>query len=65
MRAFLITIAFVGSRKIGIPKTSFIYTCCMTRVTPTDCPKSYCNTCVIDVFNGVFVMSLGFNFLMV
>ena len=32
----------------------------MTVVTPTDRPKSVHNRCVIEVFGGVFVMSIGF-----
>ena len=36
----------------------------MAVVTPTDCPKSVCNRCVIEVFNGVFcvvTLRLGFS----
>ena len=29
----------------------------MTAVTPTDRPKSVCNSCVIKVFGGVFMLS--------
>ena len=29
-------------------------------VTPTDCPKSVCNRCVIEVFGRVFVLSRCF-----
>ena len=29
-------------------------------VTPTDCPKSVHNPCVIEVFGGVFVLSYCF-----
>ena len=32
----------------------------MTIVTPTDRPKSVCNRCVIEVFDGVFVLSRCF-----
>ena len=32
----------------------------MTVVTPTDRPKSVRNRCVIEVFGGVFVLSIGF-----
>ena len=32
----------------------------MTDVTPTDRPKSVRNRCVIKVFSGVFVLSIGF-----
>ena len=32
----------------------------MTVVTPTDRPKSVRNLCVIEVFGGVFVLSIGF-----
>ena len=28
----------------------------MTAVTPTDCPKSVRNRCVIDVFGSIFFM---------
>ena len=32
----------------------------MTAVTPTDRPKSVCNSCVIKVFDGVFMLSRCF-----
>ena len=32
----------------------------MTVVTPTDRPKSVRNRCVIEVFGGLFVLSIGF-----
>ena len=32
----------------------------MTAVTPTDCPKSVRNSCVIRVFGGVFMLSRCF-----
>ena len=32
----------------------------MTVVTLTDRPESVCNHCVIEVFGGVFVLSIGF-----
>ena len=32
----------------------------MTAVTPTDRPKSVCNSCVIKVFGGVFMLSRCF-----
>ena len=32
----------------------------MTVVTQTDLPKSVRNGCVIEVFGGVFVLSIGF-----
>ena len=32
----------------------------MAVVTPTDRPKSVRNRCVIEVFGGVFVLSIGF-----
>ena len=32
----------------------------MTVVTQTDRPKSVRNRCVIEVFGGVFVLSIGF-----
>ena len=32
----------------------------MTDVTPTDRPKLVGNRCVIEVFGGVFVLSIGF-----
>ena len=32
----------------------------MAVVTQTDCPKSVRNRCVIEVFGGVFVLSIGF-----
>ena len=34
----------------------------MTAVTPTDRPKSVRNRCVIEVFGGVCVLSLVFEF---
>ena len=32
----------------------------MVDVTSTDRPKSVCSRCVIEVFGGVFVFSIGF-----
>ena len=32
----------------------------MTVVTPTELPKSVRNCCIIEVFGGVFVLSIGF-----
>ena len=32
----------------------------MTVVTPTDCPKSVRNCCEIEVFGGVFMLSIDF-----
>ena len=34
----------------------------MAVVTPTDCPKLVRNRCVIEVFGGVFMMSIGWIF---
>ena len=36
------------------------HTCWMTVVTPTDRPKSVRNCCVIEMFGGIFVLSIGF-----
>ena len=36
------------------------HTSWMAVVTPSDRPKSICNRCVIEVFVGVFVLSIGF-----
>ena len=35
----------------------FNHTSGVAVVTPTDCPKSVCSRCVIEVFGGVFVLS--------
>ena len=37
----------------------------MTVVIPTDRPKSVRNRCVIEVFGGGFVLSIGFRILLV
>ena len=31
----------------------------MAVVTPTDCPKSVHSHCVIEIFGGIFVLSIG------
>ena len=38
----------------------FNHTSWVTAVTPTDRPKSVCNSCVIKVFGGVFMLSRCF-----
>ena len=43
-----------------VPVNRFNHTSWMTVVTPTDRPKSVRNRCVIEVFGGVFVLSIGF-----
>ena len=54
---------FVVSGKVGYPFNSrFNHTSWMEDVTSTDCPKSVHNCCVIEVFGGVFVLSIGFFF---
>ena len=44
--------AFAVSGKAGIPLTGL--------TTPTDCPKSVRNRCVIGIFGCVFVLPRGF-----
>ena len=34
------------------------HTSSMADITPTSCPKLVCNSCVIVLFGGVFVLSL-------
>ena len=50
--------AFAVSWKDGYPLTGST-----TPVTPIDRPKSARNRCVIEVFGGVFVLSIGFRIL--
>ena len=40
-----------------VPVNWLNHKCRMAVVTPTDCPKSARNRCVIEVFDGVFVLS--------
>ena len=48
---------------IFIFKNRFNHTSWVAFVTPTDCPTSVCNCCVIEVFGGVFcVVTLLFGF---
>ena len=42
------------------PLNRFNHTSWMPVVTPTDCLKSVRNRCAIEVFGGVFVLSIGF-----
>ena len=46
--------------RLGTRKPVFNHTSWMTVVTPTARPKSVRNRCVIEVFGGVCVMSIGF-----
>ena len=48
------------SGRVGIPLTTFPHTSWVVVVTPTDRPKSVHNRCVIEVFDGVFVLSRCF-----
>ena len=43
-----------------MPVNRFNHTSWMSVVTPTDRPKSVRNCCVIEVYGGVFVLSIGF-----
>ena len=48
------------SWKVGYPVNRLNHTSWMTVVSPTDSPKSVRKRCVIKVFGGVFVLSIGF-----
>ena len=54
------TVVVIG--KVGTPLTQFNHNSRVTVVTPTDHPKSVRNCCVIEVFGGVFVLWIGFQF---
>ena len=49
--------AVAGSGKVG-PVNQVNHTSWVAVVTPTDCPKSVRNRCVIELFVGLFVLSL-------
>ena len=51
---------FCGKWEDWVPINRFNYTNWMSVVTRTDRPKSVRNRCVIEVFGGVFVLSIGF-----
>ena len=54
--------AFAVSGKVGHPRKRCNHTSWMTVVTQADRPKSVRNRCVIEVFGGVFVCPLVFEF---
>ena len=51
--------AFAVSGKVGYPLTGLTIPILMGVVIPTDRPKSDRNRYVIDVFGGIFVLSIG------
>ena len=52
--------AVVVSRKVGIPFNRFNHTNLVAVVTPTDCPKSVPNRCVIEYFGAVLCCHAAF-----
>ena len=42
-----------------MPENRFNHISWIAVDTPTDSPKSFRNSCVIEVFGGVFVLSIG------
>ena len=52
---------FAVSGTVGSLLTRLNHTSWVAVVTPTDCPKSVRNPCVIEVFGGVFVLSRCFS----
>ena len=50
--------AVAGSGKVG-PVNQVNHTSLVAVITPTDCPKSICNSCIIELFFvALFVLSL-------